>query len=111
MSERLEYVLTSLSLWLQELAVLPEFEKAVEFAAYEASRVPRVLKQLALLMQNELQSLVLGSLRAYLELIRQYSTPQVCNRTASYCSSLVPEPLFRCFCTYRMSWRRRARSG
>ena len=60
----------------QELAALPEFERAVEMEAYLGSRIPRVLKQLGLLMQDELCSLVLTSIGAYLALLKSYSTPE-----------------------------------
>ena len=59
----------------QELSATPDFEKAVEMNVYESSRVPRILKQIALLMQDELRSLVLTTMGAYLEFIKTYSTP------------------------------------
>ena len=59
----------------QELAALPEFDKAVEREAYDASRIPRILKQMSLIMQDELRSMVLTSMGAYLAMVRGYSTP------------------------------------
>ena len=35
----------------QELGTLPEFETAMDEATYSASRIPRFLRQIALLMQ------------------------------------------------------------
>jgi len=43
--------------------------------AYEAGRLPRLLRLLALRMQSELRSLVLGSMDAYLRLLRTFATP------------------------------------
>ena len=58
----------------QELGALPEFEKAIDQASYEQTKLPRILKQIALVMQDELQSLVLKSLGAYLALIGGYAS-------------------------------------
>ena len=56
---------------------MPEFEKAqADLEAYQESRIPRILKQITVVMQDELKSLVLSSLDAYLALIRHYSTPK-----------------------------------
>ena len=60
----------------QELSAIPEMERTMDLATYEASRVPRILRQLSLLMQDELQSLVLSSMGAYLQLLQLYATPQ-----------------------------------
>ena len=60
----------------QELQSLHNFSAAsTDMELYAASRAPRVLKQLALLMQDELRSLVLTSMRAYLKLLGHYATP------------------------------------
>ena len=58
----------------QELGALQEVEKCADMDAFEVSRVPRVLKQIALIMQDELKSMVLTSMGAYLALIKEYAT-------------------------------------
>ncbi|KAL1514588.1 hypothetical protein AB1Y20_003682 [Prymnesium parvum] len=60
----------------QELGTLPEFEHAMDEKQFLESRIPRFLKQIGLLMQDELQLMVLESMRAYLELLNLFATPQ-----------------------------------
>ena len=60
----------------QELGSLPEFEQPMDDKAYHESRIPRFLKQIALLMQDELQLMVLESMRAYLAMLNLFATPE-----------------------------------
>ena len=63
---------------LLQLQDAPEFRAAAADAdAYHAGRLPRLLRQLALRMQAELQSLVLSSMEAYLALLGTFATPPV----------------------------------
>ena len=58
----------------QELTALPQLQSTMDVEAYAASHIPRVLRQLSLVMQDKIQALVLHSLEECLKLLQAYRT-------------------------------------